>query len=151
MKKTVIGISLAAASCAAWSIYKCPTANGGAAYQDAPCPDGQAIKARPNGATTSDAPPATSWKSRNEQKRIDDEFDPAKISPARIQVGMANHYPVVGMTLYQLDVAMGRPATIRSEFKSNNQYDVYLYRLKDKMYDVYVRNGMVESIIAETR
>ena len=145
-------VLLMAASPAALAVYKCKGPGGAAIYQDQPCEaSGERISVQPNGPEVDRAARAAAVEAAARQRKPVSELDPAtiKVDQQAILFGMTGGEPVVGMNLTQLDMALGKPTRIDSEIKDGYHAQIYIYRKqRDKIYDVYVREGIVVKILS---
>ena len=137
-----------------YAVYKCKGPAGATIYQDQPCESaGGPITTKPNGAEVDRQALQEAQKAAIQRKKPISELDPSSIKIDRdaIYYGLMGGKPVVGMNLTQLDMALGKPNKITSEYRDGYSAQVYVYRRKGMWYDIYVREGMVVRILSETR
>ena len=123
----------------AGAVNKCTGPDGKVSFQDKMCDYGTAetLKIRPvssvstNSAAVANDPNASLQK----LKRDNDIAEAIRI-----------HKPLVGMTVAQLQEAMGRPTKVNGANYSGNQSDQLIYERPQETWYVYPRNGFVESV-----
>jgi len=120
-----------------WAINKCTGPDGRPVFQDAPCTagKGEALNVRPasgHGATTTaaDAQYAT------EKIKRDNEISEA----------IRLNRPLVGMTMAQLNQAMGAPTKINASNVDGVAHDQLIYERPNETWYVYPRNGIVGTV-----
>lgn len=130
----VIAASALLASTPVWAIFKCTGPTGAVTYQEAPCSNTtneQRINPTANGAGTA-----------NTSERLTQIQRDKAVFEAKL-----NNEPLVGMTLKELNDAMGKPTKVNP---SNIQGHISEQRVfNDKRGDlwyVYTSNGAVDSI-----
>jgi Domain of unknown function (DUF4124) len=124
-----IAVLLASGSQVAQAQYRCTQADGSTAYQQAPCPTGQAeqrIKA---------PPPATP------------EQNAAAARARAMNAAILGGYPIVGMTRIELERAMGGlPDKANLAQYGADRKDQLIFYRGDRTIYVYTENGLVTSI-----
>lgn len=116
--------ALAAGPAAA--VQKCTLPDGRVVYQDAACTAGataQAVRTAPNVMKSGDGD-----------------------RPAHVTSAIATGRPTIGMTLRELERAMGRPDKINTGQYGARSHDQLIYYTDDRTIYVYVTNGVVTSI-----
>lgn len=120
----------------AQAINKCIGADGKVAFQDAPCTgNGEKMDVRP--ASGHSAPAAAG----EAQGRLDKLKSDNLMSEA-----IRTRRPLVGMTLTQLQDAMGTPTKVNADNYNGAQREQVVYERPHETWLVYTRSGMVESI-----
>ena len=123
-------------SAPAWAVNKCTGADGKLTFQDAPCADkGEKIEVRP-------ASGHASLKAQGEaQARVERmKLDTTMAEAIRLQK------PLVGMTMAQLQEAMGLPTKVNASNYNGTLSDQVIYERPHETWYVYTRNGVVDSI-----
>ena len=137
MKASSIGMILIA-SCAsgAWAqVYKCPDASGKTVIQQMPCAGGKAMDVRP-ASGHSDAQAAGNAQARLEKMKADNETAAA----------IRNGKPLIGMTVAQLQQAMGPPNKVNQGNYGGTQKDQAIFYRPNGTWYIYTTNGVVESM-----
>ena len=136
MIKQAIFLSAALLIAPAWAINKCTGADGKVAFQDAPCAGkGEKLDVRP--ASGHSAPAAAG----EAQARVDKlKWDNVMAEAIR------THKPLVGMTVAQLQEAMGPATKVNADNYNGTQREQVIYERLQETWFVYTRNGVVESI-----
>ena len=119
-----------------WAVNKCTGADGKMVYQDAPCV-GQGEKLNllhGNGGTNSAA--TGNVQAQVEKLKRDNEMAEA----------IRTHKPLVGMTVAQLQEAMGLATKVNADNYQGVQREQVIYERPNETWYVYTRSGVVESI-----
>ena len=120
----------------AWAINKCTGADGKVVYQDAPCMgQGERLNVLPANGSASDAAVGNAQAELNKLTR-DNELAEA----------IRTHKPLVGMTVAQLQEAMGLATTVNADNYQGVQREQVIYMRPNETWYVYTRSGIVESI-----
>lgn len=120
----------------AWAINKCTGPDGRQVYQDAPCAgQGEKMDIRP-----STGAPDPSQQAEAQAKRAKLKLDNEMAEAIRMK------RPLVGMTIAQLQEAMGQPTKVNANNYGGTQSDQVIYERSNETWLVYTRNGVVESI-----
>lgn len=137
MKHLFAAIALLAALCApAWAINKCTGPDGKMTYQDAPCmAGGVKLDVRPASGHVS---AAAQGEARARVDRLKRETDMAE--------AIRTQKPLVGMTMAQLQEAMGPATKVNADNYNGTLRDQVIYEHPQETWYVYTRNGVVESI-----
>lgn len=123
----------------AWAVNKCTGPDGKVSFQDAPCTDGkaEALRIRPaSGAAASNGVATADAQARLAKMKQDNELAQA----------IRTHTPLVGMTLAQLQDAMGLPTKVNADNYNGTQREQVIYERPNETWLVYTRSGVVESI-----
>lgn len=136
MIKQAIFLSAALLIAPAWAINKCTGADGKVAFQDAPCAGkGEKLDVRPaSGHST----PAVAGEAQARVNKL--KWDNAMAEAIR------THKPLVGMTVAQLQEAMGPATKVNADNYNGTQREQVIYERQQETWFVYTRNGVVESI-----
>lgn len=122
----------------AWAVNKCTGADGKVTFQDAPCADGKGetlhIRSAPRLADSSFA--TGEAQARLEKMKRDNDMAEA----------IRTRKPLVGMTVAQLQEAMGLATKANADNYNGTQREQLIYERAQATWYVYTRNGMVESI-----
>jgi len=125
-------------SSAAQAQYQCKQAQGGTRFQQTPCAAGEtqtALKLPPAGAQ----PVAPSAEQRRAQL---DALDRRVAVRAAIEAGR----PVVGMSLAELDLAMGQASELRAGQWGGDVVEERRYQRQGRQVSVTVQNGQVVAV-----
>jgi hypothetical protein len=145
MKPSLIAAGMLVSLCSpSWAVNKCTRADGTVAFQDVPCNGGrgEALTVRPaNGdaspaSSSASAPTPTDWKKKLAQ--ID-----ARMA---IQDAIERHVAVIGMTLAQLDLAMGVPNRINTGEYSSGSTQQRIYERGQTTWLVYTDDALVSAV-----
>lgn len=145
MKKSshsVIALAaIAFAASPAWAINKCTQADGSVAFQDAPCSGGkaEAITVRPasghaQGVSTTDA----ATKAAASTSAVDARFE--------VHQAIERREPLIGMTLEELDQAMGKPDRANLANYDGRPHNQLIYERGARTLYVYTDGGRVKAI-----
>lgn len=136
MKLLLIAAALAALSAPAWAINKCSAPDGKVVYQDGACMGaGVMLKVYPGSGNASAAAQGEAQARVERMKR-----DTAMAEAIRLQK------PLVGMTMAQLQEAMGPPTKVNANNYNGTLSDQVIYERPQETWYVYTRNGVVDSI-----
>ena len=129
-------LSAALLAVPAWAVNKCTEADGKVSYQEAPCAgSGQTLNVR----TTSSSAAASSQSEAQ-----------ARLSKLKRDNAMAEairtHTPIVGMTLAELEKAMGPATKVNADNYNGTRRDQVIYERPRETWYVYTTNGRVESV-----
>lgn len=122
----------------AWAVNKCTGPDGKTVFQDIPCADGKGEKLNIRATST----PAVNVSAtgdaqgRLEKMKRDNEMAEA----------IRTHKPLVGMTVAQLQEAMGLATKVNANNYNGTQSEQVIYERPQETWLVYTRNGVVESI-----
>ncbi|GAB4404184.1 MAG: hypothetical protein OHK0048_23600 [Rhodoferax sp.] len=120
----------------AWAIYKCAAPQGRVGYQDRPC-DGAPIKHLPEApAAPASAPTPEAWRAK--AAKADAQL--------AIHAAIERHQPLRGMTLAQLDLAMGEPDERSVTHSSTGRHEYRTYRRDGILWRVALREDVVDSV-----
>ncbi|MCM2347916.1 DUF4124 domain-containing protein [Acidovorax soli] len=122
----------------AWAINKCTGPDGKVVFQDAPCADGKGEKL--NIRSTS-APAASVGATGDAQARLEKMKRDNEMAEA-----IRTRKPLVGMTLAQLQEAMGLATKVNANNYNGTQSEQVIYERPQETWLVYTRNGVVDSI-----
>lgn len=123
----------------AWAINKCTGPDGKVVFQDLPCAGrGEAIDVRPSrgaadaggGADASDA-----LQQLQQMRRQND-----------LMQAIREHRPLVGMTVDQVQQAIGNPVQVNNDTSSGALRQQAIYEFDDVTWYVYTRDGVVDYI-----
>ena len=123
----------------AWAINKCTGPDGKMSFQDAPCADGkgEALRIRPaSGAATTNSAATGEAQARLAKMKQNNEMAEA----------IRTHQPLVGMTVAQLQDAMGASTKVNADNYNGIQREQVIYERPQETWLVYTRSGVVESI-----
>lgn len=136
MFKQTIFLTAALLLAPAWAINKCKGADGKVVFQDVPCAgQGEKLDVRPaSGHSVSAAAGET-------QARVDKLKRENEMSEA-----IRTHKRLVGMTVAQLQKAMGMPTKANADNYNGTQREQVIYERPQETWFVYTRSGVVESI-----
>jgi hypothetical protein len=124
-RSALLGIALVVSQ-GAQAQYKCKQADGKIAYQQSPCAEG--ASAQKLDLTPSSGPATTSGERQSDWSAI------------------ARGEPKVGMTVKDLEQALGKPSRVNLAQYGPNTDDQLIYYRGNRTLYVYVRNGVVASI-----
>ncbi len=125
IKAVALGFFCIGAPQAVHAQYKCVHSDGAVTFQQVPCPTG------------------------NRSERIVIKSAPSSPDgerPIEIRAGIAAQRPVVGMTLKELQRAMGTPDKVNAGQYGTNTSNQLIYYRGDRTLYVYTENGIVRSI-----
>ena len=120
----------------AWAINKCTGPDGKVAFQDAPCPDGRGEKLHIHAAPAPGPNAAAEAQARLDKLKRDNAMAEA----------IRTNKPLVGMTVGQLQNAMGTATKVNADNYNGVQREQVIYERLNETWYVYTRNGMVESV-----
>lgn len=137
MKLLIISAAALSVLCApAWAVNKCTGPGGQPTFQDAPCVGaGMTLDVRPASGYASVAAQGEAQARVERMKR-----DTTIAEAIRLQK------PLVGMTVAQLQEAMGPPTKVNTNNYNGTLSDQVIYERAQETWYVYTRNGVVESI-----
>lgn len=131
-----VALACVALSHQAHAINKCKSPEGKVSFQDAPCPGaGEKLAIKP--ATGPGATPATT----EAQSRLADWRSESAMADA-----IREKYPLVGMTVKQLNEAMGLATKVNTDTSTGTTREQAIFERPSETWYVYTRNGRVESI-----
>ncbi len=121
----------------AWAVNKCKGPDGKTVFQDTPCADGsgERVRINSNGNPVSPSANADAKQSIANLKAQND-----------MAAAIRERRPLVGMTLKQLNEAMGTPTRVNADNVAGNTSDQVIFERSNETWLVYTRNGVVESI-----
>ncbi len=120
----------------AWAVNKCKGSDGKFVFQDAPClGEGARVDVRPASGT------AGSTSTAESQAALDSLKQKNALSEA-----IRTHKPMVGMTVVQLEKAMGLATKVNADNYNGTTREQVIYERPSETWLVYTRNGIVESI-----
>ena len=121
---------------AAWAVNKCTGADGKVVFQDAPCADGkgQKMDIRPASGSAGASPAEAQL-----------EIEKLKRSNAMAEA-IRSHKPLIGMSIAQLQEAMGPASKVNADNYNGVQREQVIYERPGETWYVYTRSGVVESI-----
>jgi len=133
----ISAVSLATALPAS-AIQKCTGPDGKISFQDAPCANGRGEKllVRPASGQGGGSAATADAQGRVQKIKRDNEMAEA----------IRTHKPLVGMTVAQLNEAMGPATKVNADNYNGTQREQVIYERPSESWYVYTRNGMVESI-----
>jgi hypothetical protein len=127
--KSILIVPLLAISLPAAAVFKCQTANGKTTFQEIPC----AVEHTQSSVRTFTAPsPAGNERSGAERSAIN--------------VAILQGYPVRGMTVKELQTAMGNPTRVSTGDSAIGRTEERIYEPPNGTYYVYTENGVVSAI-----
>lgn len=119
----------------AWAVNKCKGSDGKVIFQDAPClGEGAKIDVRPASGAAGGTSTAESQAA----------LDRLKQSNA-LSEAIRTHKPMVGMTVAQLEKAMGLATKVNADNYNGTTREQVIYERPSETWLVYTRNGIVES------
>ncbi|MBX9836009.1 MAG: DUF4124 domain-containing protein [Burkholderiaceae bacterium] len=139
MSKKAFFLIAALLAAPAWAINKCTGTDGKVSFQDAPCADGkgEALRIRPaSGAASTNSAATSEAQARLAKMKQDNEMAEA----------IRMHKPLVGMTVAQLQDAMGLATKVNADNYNGTQREQVIYERQHETWLVYTRSGVVESI-----
>ena len=116
-------------------VYKCPNGAGKTVIQQVPCSGGTAMQIKP---ASGHATPATADDAQARLAKLKRDNEMAEA----IRTGK----PLVGMTVTQLQQAMGTPSHVNANNYAGVLRDQLVYNRQDATWYVYTTNGVVDSI-----
>ena len=120
----------------AWAVNKCAGADGKMVYQDAPCAgQGEKLNLMHGNAGESRVASGSAQAQLDKLKR-DNEMAEA----------IRTHKPLVGMTVAQLQEAMGAATKVNAANYQGVQQDQIIYERPNETWYVYTRQGVVQSV-----
>lgn len=128
------GVLVFATWAAQAQVYKCPDASGRLALQQAPCEGGTQLVQKPKPAmpaTETGTPPGA---------------EAPVIDSTAINRAIVGSYPVRGMTLKELQQAMGAPTRVNAGDYASAYREQRIYERPGGTYYVYTENGFVAAI-----
>lgn len=125
VRAAVVAALSALAACGAMAVTKCVGTGGAVHYTDGACPAGSTGKAVAIVANTTGQ---------------------AEDRPVHIRAAVAARRPVVGMTVDELERAMGRPDKVNAAQYGAEIKDQLIYYTDNRTIYVYVTNGLVTAI-----
>jgi len=122
----------------AWAINKC-TIDGQVVFQDAACPGkGESLNVRPasghSNASTAESAARTKMEIATVEWR------------SKVNSAIARSEPLVGMTRFELDKAMGAPTKVNADNYGGRLKDQIIYDRPRQSWYVYTEDGIVTSI-----
>lgn len=129
--KPVFACIVALAALPSWAAYKCVGSDGRTTFQELPC----AASATQSAVRVAPPPPASSGTvERSASER------------SAINVAILQSYPLRGMTLKELQQAMGNPTRINTGDYDGGYTEQRIYERAGGTIYVYTDNGIVRSI-----
>ncbi len=117
-------------------IYQCKDVNCGKVLQQAPCVDGKKVDARPSGALGGNLLGGKNL-----------EAERAKETRRQhLQAAIEQRRPIVGMSIAELNSAVGSPTRRNSSDYGRGTEDQLIYERGDRTLYVYARDGQVTSV-----
>ncbi len=145
MKKQAIqALSLAAIAIVvlpAWAINKCTQADGSVAFQDAPCSGGkaEAITVRPaSGHAQAVSKTDAAAKAAANTSAVNARFE--------VRQAIERREPLIGMTIEELDQAMGKPDRANLANYDGRPHNQLIYERGTRTLYVYTDGGRVKAI-----
>lgn len=123
----------------ALAVNKCTGADGKVSFQDAPCANGkgEALRIRPApGQAIADSVATGEAQARLANMKRDNAMSEA----------IRTHKPLVGMTIAQLQQAMGLATKVNANNYNGIPRDQVIYERPHETWLVYTENGVVESV-----
>lgn len=138
LRLIALSVAIWAVTYPAWAVNKCTGPDGKVAFQDAPCADGKGEKLniRATSATGANVVATGDAQARLDKMKRDNEMAEA----------IRTHKPLVGMTVAQLQEAMGLATKVNANNYNGTQTEQVIYERPQETWLVYTRNGVVESI-----
>ena len=138
VKILLMAAALLAAASPASAVQKCTGPDGKVTFQDVPCANGRSEVLHlpssagqgPDGAATAQA------QSRVEKLKRDNEMAEA----------IRTHKPLVGMSVAQLQDAMGPATKVNADNYNGTQREQVIFERPAETWYVYTRDGVVDSI-----
>ena len=119
-----------------WAVNKCTGADGKVSYQETPCAvSGQTLNIR----KTSNSAEV------NAQSNAQERLNKLKRDNAMSEAIRTNT-PIVGMTLAELEKAMGPATKVNADNYNGTRRDQVIYERPRETWYVYTSNGLVESV-----
>lgn len=135
VKRTAI-LAILFVTAPVWAVNKCKGIDGRVVFQDAPClGEGAKIDVRPASGAADNTTAARS------QATLDRIKENNALSEA-----IRTHKPLVGMTVPQLEKAMGVATKVNADNYNGVTREQVIYERPNETWFVYTRNGIVESI-----
>ena len=129
-------LSAALLTAPAWAVNKCTGADGKVSYQEAPCAgSGQSLNVR-----TTSSPAASNSQSEAQARLSKLKRDNAMAEAIR------THTPIVGMTMAELEKAMGPATKVNADNYNGTRRDQVIYERSNETWYVYTTDGRVESV-----
>lgn len=123
----------------AWAVNKCTGPDGAVVFQDAPCTGkGQTLTIRPGSGHSGAGAAESAARTQGEIAAINRRSE----TSAAITRGV----PLIGMTLDELDRAMGAPSRHNPANYGGVQHDQLIYDRGGRTWYVYTEAGIVRSI-----
>lgn len=145
MKKQAIqALSLAAIAIVvlpAWAINKCTQADGSVAFQDAPCSGGkaEAITVHPaSGHAQAVSKTDAAAKAAANTSAVNARFE--------VRQAIERREPLIGMTIEELDQAMGKPDRANLANYDGRPHNQLIYERGTRTLYVYTDGGRVKAI-----
>ena len=138
MKIAILWAALLVPFSAAWAVNKCTDADGKSVFQDAPCLGKGTtldIRSAPGKKGLAESP-ATDWKARAAE--LDKRSD--------IQAAVERREAVIGMTLEQLQQAMGLPDRLNTGDYQSGSKDQRIYDRNGRTWYVYTAGNLVTAV-----
>lgn len=138
MKIAILWAAILLAISPAWAINKCTGADGKVAFQDAPCMGkGETLNIRsaPGKIGTAESP-ATDWKAKEAESDKRSE----------IYAAIERREAVIGMTLEQLQQAMGLPNRLNTGDYQSGSKDQRIYDRNGRTWYVYTAGNFVTAV-----
>ena len=134
--KSYLLLSAALLTSQAWAVNKCTGADGKVSYQEAPCAgNGQTLNVRTTSSTAA----------ANSQSEAQARLSKLKRNNAMAEA-IRTHRPIVGMTMAELEKAMGPATKINADNYNGTRRDQVIYERTNETWYVYTTNGQVESV-----
>jgi len=129
-------LALALTCAPAWAINKCTGADGKVVFQDLPCAgQGEVIEVKPASGA------ADPLAARDAQTRL------MKMQrDNRVAEAINTHEPLVGMTVDELQRAMGPATKVNADNYNGVRREQVIYERPSATWYVYTRDGRVDSI-----
>lgn len=134
----VIAAGLVAAAAPVWAQYKCTSASGQVSFQQQPCAGQQ----RQQALDLKALPPPSAGTPSPDFARQNAELD----KRLAIRVAIEERRPMVGMTVSELQLAMGAASAVNRSQAGDVVSDQHVYQRGPRTVYVYTRNGVVTSI-----
>ena len=131
-----LALTIGLISTSSWAVNKCTGADGKVSYQEAPCAgSGQALNVR-----TTSSPGAADSQSEAQARLSKLKRDNAMAEAIRTNT------PIVGMTMSELEKAMGPATKVNADNYNGTRRDQVIYERPRETWYVYTTNGRVESV-----
>lgn len=143
MKRCLLICCMLVSTSSMAQVYKC-SVDGKTIYADAPCAsNSKTLDIAPTTGPAASAPDAASAELDLKRRDVDRRL--------KIRAAIAAGEPMVSMSHEELLSAMGRPDRVNTGDYVGGTHDQLIYERSDRVYHVYVSNGVVTSFQTSER